>query len=270
MNEISPGRLWLLAWLLSTSQVFASVSAGDYRLGAADLLKITVFDHSELSVDARISESGNITFPLLGELAVVGLSTREVEQLLTSRLQDGNYVRQAQVSVLVTEYQSQKIAVMGHVLRPGQYALNTSNRVLDLIAQAGGIVTGAAGVAGLAGDEGILIRHDGTKVGIDLPAMFAGDPTQNLPVAAGDTIFIPSAPQFYVYGEVQRPGIYRLERYMTVSQAISAGGGLTPRGSEHRALVKRRDASGKERNVSVKAADFLRPDDVLLIRPSLF
>jgi polysaccharide export outer membrane protein len=242
----------------------------DYRLGASDLMRVNVFDHPELSIDARISESGKITFPLLGEIAVVGSSPRDVEQLLTHRLEEGGFVRQAQVLVLVTDYQSQKIAVIGQVLKPGQYALATANKVLDLLAQAGGLVNGPTGVAGAAGDEAALIRRDGSKVQIDLLALFSGDPRQNLPVAAGDTIFVPRAAQFYVYGEVQRPGIYRLEHNMTISRAISASGGLTPRGSEHRMLVKRPDAAGKERKISVQGPDPLQPEDILLIKQSLF
>jgi polysaccharide export outer membrane protein len=81
---------------------------------------------------------------------------------------------------------------------------------------------------------------------------------------------VPRAPQFYVYGEVQRPGTYRLERNMTVSRAISASGGLTARGTERRAIVKRRDQQGEEHEVSVAGSDLLRPDDVLLIKESLF
>jgi polysaccharide export outer membrane protein len=82
---------------------------------------------------------------------------------------------------------------------------------------------------------------------------------------------VPRAPQFYIYGEVQRPGAYRLERNMTVSRAISAGGGLTPRGSERRTLVKRRDANGKEQTYSIKGSDDqLKADDVVFVRESLF
>jgi polysaccharide export outer membrane protein len=136
--------------------------------------------------------------------------------------------------------------------------------VLDLLAQAGGPV------GMVAGEQATLIHQDGSKVTIDLHALFEGDPTQNPVVTSGDTIYVPRAPQFYVYGEVQRPGFYRLERNMTVTQAISAGGGLTPKGSEHGLKVKRRDASGKEQEVSVKGPDLLQPDDVLSIRESWF
>jgi len=236
----------------------------DYRVGAGDLLRVNVFDHPELASDLRVSQSGNLTFPLLGQLAVAGKSPREIESALTQGLASGGFVRQPQVSVLVIDYQSQKISVMGQVTRPGQYALTASQHVLDLLAEAGGVVNM------IAADDATLIRHSGDRVPIDLVAMFAGDPRQNPEVAAGDTIYVPRAPQFYIYGEVQRPGVYRLERRMTVSQAISAGGGLTPKGSERRVIVKRRDAAGKERKMSVATSDVLEPDDVLMIKQGLF
>jgi polysaccharide export outer membrane protein len=85
-----------------------------------------------------------------------------------------------------------------------------------------------------------------------------------------DTIFVPKAPQFYVYGEVQRPGMYRLERGMTVSQAITAGGGLTPRGTERRAIVKRKQPDGTQNEVKVETTSQLEADDVLFIKESWF
>ena len=92
----------------------------------------------------------------------------------------------------------------------------------------------------------------------------------NYGVAGGETIFVPHAPQFYIYGQVQHPGQYRLMRYTTISQAISIGGGLMPRGTEHGAILKRMDSSGKEREYSVKRNDVLQPNDVLLIKASIF
>jgi polysaccharide export outer membrane protein len=238
--------------------------SGDYRIGEEDLIKINVFDHPELSVDARVSKSGNITFPLLGQLQVAGLTTRDMEQQLVTKLEAGAYVRNPQVSVLITEYQSQKISVMGQVARPGQYALAKENHVLDMLAQAGGVLNE------VAADQASLLRHDGTKQAIDLHSLFEGDPRQNPAVSAGDTIYVPKAPVFYVYGQVQRAGVYRLERNMTVYQAISAGGGLTPRGSEHFLKVKRRDSNGVVRNISVKMRDLLQPDDVLTVPEGWF
>jgi polysaccharide export outer membrane protein len=236
----------------------------DYRLGAGDLLKIVVFDHDELSVDARISQTGNITFPLVGQVPVAGLSTRDAELLLAQHLMDGGFVKQPQVSVLVSEYQSQKVSVMGQVTKAGQYPLDASKKVLDVLAMAGGVLNDTAA------DDATLVRADGNRVTIDLQKLFDGDPTMNLSVHDGDTVFVRHAPQFYIYGEVQHPGEYRLARNTTISQAISIGGGLTPRGTQRGAIIKRMDVQGKERKYSVGDEDVLQPNDVLLIKASLF
>jgi polysaccharide biosynthesis/export protein len=239
-------------------------AAGEYRLGAGDLLKINVYGYPDMSADVRVDEAGSISYAYVGQLAVGGRSARDVESLVAQKLTSGGFIRSPQVSVLVSDYRSQTVAVMGQVSRPGQYPLRKASSVIDLLAEAGGVVNT------MAADEATLLHADGSKLPIDLFALFDGDPTQNSPVTAGDTIYVPRASQFYVYGEVQRPGTYRLERNMTVSQAISAGGGLTPRGTDRRATVKRRNEQGKEVHITVKGSDLLRADDVLVIKESLF
>jgi polysaccharide export outer membrane protein len=242
----------------------AEAKPEDYRIGAGDLLRIVVFDHDELSVDVRVSQTGNITFPLVGQIPVAGLSTRDAELLLARRVTEGGFVRQPQISVFVSEYQSQKVAVMGQVTKPGQYPLDASKRVLDALALAGGVLNDTAA------EDATLVRADGSRVVIDLQRLFDGDPTLNLSVQDGDTVFVAHAPQFYIYGQVQHPGHYGLLRHTSISQAISIGGGLTPRGTQRGAIVKRVDAKGKEHKVSVKDEDVLQPNDVLMIKTSLF
>lgn len=248
----------LLLWSMS------ALANSDYRLGPQDLLRIAVFGSPELSSEARVSASGYITYPLVGQLAVAGRTPAQVEAMLSARLVEGGYVREPQVSVHVLEFRSQKVAVLGHVAKPGQYALQSASTLLDVIAEAGGLLNDEAG------DSATLISAGGAKTPIDLTALFSGDPAQNRPVAGGDTVYVPRAAQFYIYGEVQRPGRYKLERSMTVSRAISAGGGLTTRGSERRVVVKRRTADGKELQVKVRSADVLQPDDVLFVKEGFF
>ncbi len=268
-------RVSLVVCLWFTHTAWAAGMASDATVGPGDLLQIGVSGYPELSVNTRISSNGDITYPYVGSVAVKGMTTSQVESLLAKRLTEGAFVRQPQVTVLVIEVQSQLVAVMGQVNKPGQYPLQASHKVLDLLAQAGGVVQGAVGGlvvngTGVAGDDATLLRRDGTKVTVSLPGLFSGDPTQNPSVAGGDSIYVPRAPQFYVYGEVQRPGVYKLERNMTVSQAISAGGGLTDRGSERRIVVKRRDRDGTERQRKVHGGDLVQTDDVLLVKQSLF
>lgn len=242
----------------------ARAADSDYRLGSGDLLRVNVFGSPELSSEVRVSESGNITYPLIGQVPVAGKSPAQVEALLVSAFADGGYLKQPQVSVLVVEYRSQKVSVLGHVTKPGQYSLQSASRLLDVLAEAGGPINEQAA------DTATLMRKDGSKATVDLTALFSGDPAQNHVVNGGDTIYVPRAPQFYVYGEVQKPGMYKLERGMTVSRAISAGGGLTTRGSERRVVIKRKDKQGKEQLYSARGSDMLQADDVLMVKEGLF
>lgn len=256
---------WFPVWLwLLFGTGFASAAAEDYLLGPGDLLKVNVYGYDDLTAEVRISQTGFINYPLLGEVSVTGISPRGAATKIASKLVSGGFIREPKVDVLVLEYQSQKISVMGQVAKPGKYALSTASTVLDMLAEAGGLV------AALAGDQATLLRKNGSKVTIDLHALFEGNLDQNFAVSGGDTLFIPKAPQFYVYGEVQKPGMYRLERNMTVAQAITTGGGLTPRGTERRAVVKRRQEDGSQTEIRVDTTSPLLPDDVLFIKESWF
>jgi polysaccharide export outer membrane protein len=195
---------------------------------------------------------------------VAGLSPRDVETTLSQQLAAGHFIRQSQVTVLVVDYQSQRVTVMGVATNPGQYPLTGTRRVLNVLADAGGVVTATAG------NEVILIHGDGSRVQLDLTAMLNGDVAQNPIVQGGDIINVPKAPQFYIYGEVQKPGMYKLERNMTVLQAISEGGGLTRRGSERRVIAKRRDDHNNESQIHLRGTDLVKPDDVLLVKEGWF
>ena len=241
-----------------------ATAAEDYRLGPGDLLRIVVFDHDEMTLDARVSQSGNISFPLIGQVPLAGLSTHEAETLIAKRLSDGGFLSRPQVSILVSDFESQKVSVMGQVAKAGQFPIDSTKSVLDVLAMAGGLQNDTAG------NEATLVRADGTHADIDLERLFAGDPAMNLAVRDGDTVFVQPAAQFYVYGEVQHPGQYRLPARTTLSQAISIGGGLTPRGTQRGALIKRMDADGKEHQLPASDSEAIHPNDVLLIKPSWF
>jgi polysaccharide export outer membrane protein len=89
-------------------------------------------------------------------------------------------------------------------------------------------------------------------------------------VAGGDIIFVERAPRAYITGEVQRPGPFRIERAMTVQQAVSAGGGLTPRGTQRGLRITRKDASGVAHTIDVKNDDLVQVDDVITVKESWF
>src|SRR6188472_2059359 len=129
-------HLVMLASLLCSLFIKASWANGadDYRLGPGDLIRIAVFGVPEMSSEVRVAQSGEITVPLLGPVPVAGLSTVQVEQLFASKYAGGGFLKQPQLAVLVMEYQSQKISILGHVTKPGQYSLRASGHVLDVLA----------------------------------------------------------------------------------------------------------------------------------------
>jgi len=236
-------------------------------LGPGDLLKISVYGSPDLTLETRVSDAGSISYPLVGQVAVGGLSVVQAEKKIASQLEAGGYVKKPQVNIVVTAVQSQLVSVMGQVNRPGRFPLDGKRSVMDLLATAGGI-------AADGGDTVSLIRkRDGkiTREEIDVIDMVrGGELSKDYQLAGGDMIYVERAPKFYIYGEVQRPGSFRLERGMNVTQALSAGGGLSPRGTERGLVIKRRDAQGKIQMISAKGGDPVQVDDVVYVKESWF
>lgn len=244
-----------------------SAEAADVALGRGDVLKITVFGSPELTLETKVADSGKISYPLLGEVGVEGLAPSDAERKIAAALETGGFVRHPQVNIFVTSYQSQQISVLGLVSRPGRYPVDGRRTLIDMLALAGGITSDG-------GDAAFLIRtRDGktTKEAIDLTDMMhSADLQANVELQGGDIIYVERVPRFYIYGEVQRPGVYRLEKNMTVIQALSAGGGLNPRGTERSMRIKRMSDQGRLDILPASHGDVLHPDDVVYVQESLF
>lgn len=264
MKTFYARALALLLCLVLLPRAYGAEAGEDYRLGAGDIIKVSVYEYPDLTTEMRVGEGGTISFPLIGEVQVVGLTPIEAERLIRQKLTDGGFIQQPNVTVLVEQFKSQEVRVLGVVNKPGTYPLEKPSTVLDALALAGGLMPG------LAGDSASLVRDGGEKIAVDLYALLEGDLSHNHPIKTGDTLIVPKAPQFYIYGEVLRPGIYKLEHGMTMSRAISTGGGLTPKGTEWWPVVKRRSPDGKEEEIDVEGDDLLQADDVVYIRESWF
>lgn len=257
--------MWMVAALLSV--LAGGAAAADIVLGTGDMIKASVYGNPDLATEARVSEAGTIGFPLLGSVSVGGLTIPAAERKIGGLLESGGFLRNAQVSILVTVLQSQQISVLGQVNRPGRYPVDGKRSVMDMLALAGGM-------NGDGGDTISLIRRrDGavTRDVIDVGQMMrSGDLKGDYDLAPNDVIYVERAPRFYIYGEVRHPGAFRLERGMTVLQALSVGGGLTPRGTERGMRIKRRDENGKLQIINARHDDVLRIDDIVYVKESLF
>ena len=261
----------VFAQTVSSPQPSAAVSVPrnqDYRLGAGDTIGVQVYQNPDLSVDARVSESGVISYPLVGSVQVGGLTISEAEKKIGDALRIGEFIKRPQVNIVLRQVRGNQVAVLGQVSRPGRFPLETFNtRVSDMLAAAGG--------ATVTGDDVLIItgQREGKpfrKV-IDIPGLFLNAKSEDdILLAGGDTLFVNKASMFYIYGEAQRPGPYRIERGMTVMQALAQGGGPTVRGSQNRLILNRRDATGNVVETVPKLTDPVRAEDVLYVRESLF
>ncbi|MBU1363496.1 MAG: polysaccharide export protein EpsE [Gammaproteobacteria bacterium] len=262
----------LLGVLLTFGLIAGAQAQGkpvDYRLGAGDAIKISVFQSPDLTVETRVAESGSITYPLIGAVHLGGLSIAEAELAIANKLRDGGFVQKPQVNILLMQFKGNQVSILGMVNRPGRYPIETGNtRLTDMLATAGGAIpTGGADVIILSGvRDGKTFRRE-----IDIPAMLlSGDTDLDVPVAGGDIIYVHRAPVFYIYGEVQRGGSYRLERNMTVLQGLAQSAGLTVRGTERGLRIHRRGPDGKVQIISPEKSDLIQADDVLYVQESFF
>ena len=256
-------HLLLAATLFLTTTVVFAQAKPDYPLGAGDALRVQVFQNPDLTIETRVSENGSITYPLIGSVDLGGLSIAAAEKKIADALQKGGFIRQPQVNIVLIQIRGNQVSVLGQVNRPGRFPLETVNtRLSDMLASAGGTT--------LAGDDMVVItgQRNGAffrKV-VDLPSIYLGArPDEDIVLLGGDTLFVHRAPVFYIYGEAQRPGAFRVERDMTVMQALAQGGGPTARGSEKKLRLHRKNASGGIEQTVPNLSDPVRAEDVFYV-----
>jgi len=262
-------RLWRSVLMVCALLVAAPAwsADNDYRMGTGDVVRITVYGNPDLTTEARVGEDGGITFPLVGAVKVAGQTPAAAEKEISTRLAKGGFIVDPNVNLNIVQYRGQQISVLGRVNRPGKYTLEKVSRVSDSLALAGGIIVDAA-------DTVTLVRTRDGKTeyrDIDVIALFKpGGEAGNELVQDGDIINVPRQPMFYIYGEVQRPGAFRLEQNMSLVQALSLGGGVTARGTQKGIRILRRDANGGMQELEARLADPVKKDDVIYVKESLF
>ena len=133
MKKLLIGSVIVLALFMSE---FAFTQ--DYIVGEGDVLRITVYDHDDLTTTARVSGDGMINFPLIGQVNVKGLTLSQITKQISALLADG-YIVNPQVNIFIQEFRSKKAFIMGEVNRPGLYVLAGQTTFLALLSQAGGL-----------------------------------------------------------------------------------------------------------------------------------
>ena len=125
---------------LSTTPSVSSPARPEYKLAAGDAIKVQVYQNPDLTVEARVSESGSISYPLVGSITVGGMSIGQAERAIAAALEQGQILKQPQVNIVLLQVRGNQVSVLGQVQRPGRFPLETTTmRVSDVLALAGGV-----------------------------------------------------------------------------------------------------------------------------------
>ena len=270
-----------LALLVAQSAAPAqrSTPSAAYLVGPNDVLGVKVLGEPELSTQYTVDADGTITFPFLQRVPVAGKTVAEIEYALRKGL-DPDWIKNAQVSVVITSYRSRAIYVIGEVRNPAKYTIEGQTTLLEVIAQAGSFTSNAAqNIIVTRYKEGLTGVVAGTPVApgdprgaeilrVNRDELSEGKLQANIILQDGDTIFVPAAEKFYVMGMVKTPGQYVLQPGMTVRQAISMAGGLNERGSDRRIKIIRK-VNNKDVEIDAQLSDPIRAGDTVRVAQRL-
>lgn len=242
--------------------------AQDYIIGEGDVLKITVYDHDDLTTTVRVSGDGFIVLPLIGQIDVKKKTISQITAKISSLLADG-YVINPQVTIFIQEFKSKKAFIMGEVNKPGLYVLPGQTTFLALLSEAGGLNKDA-------GDKAIIKRKANPTaneriISIDLNDLIEkGDTSLDILILDGDSVYVTKAGVFYVTGEVKTPAAYKREEGTTVIKAITMAGGFSDKASKSRVRIVRKINGKEEVLEKVKMDEPVLPDDVIIVPESFF
>ena len=281
--------IWIILTLglLLNSPVFSF--SQDYRIGTEDLLSISFWQQPDLNSTLKVRQDGKISLPVIGEITVAGLTAAELSKKIVEKISFYNKSI-SQATVVIVEFNSQKVFVQGQVNRPGKYSFESIPNLWEVITEAGGPAEGADLSA-------VKIIRGGDEAGKTLRVNLAlalekGDFTKLPKLKLGDTVEIPRsilsfgtergspAPSFtgrnvyYIYGQVTRPGVFPLEAEVDLLDAIVLAGGPTPNANMKKVKVLIKGATYSS-VVEINLEDFsskgkpsrllIHPEDTIVI-----
>ena len=239
----------------------AATAQGDgYSICVGDVVDVGVLGRPDYQARVQVQVDGTIQLPLINDIAAANRTVLQLRNDIKTKLIAGGFFTDtAAVAVNVTSFASRYVTVLGEVGTPGLVPIDRTYRLSEIIARVGGVRPDAS-------DDIILTRAEGASTTLNLVQVATGNDAQNPIVNAGDRIFIAIAPQFYIYGQVNSPGSYRIDRGMSLRMALARGGGLTAQGSERRVKVIR---GGVElRGVDPNAP--IQPGDTIVVGERFF
>jgi polysaccharide export outer membrane protein len=225
----------------------------DYIVGEGDLLQISVFEAQDLKREARVGARGTITLPLLGAVEIKGLTVREAEERIENAYRQ-KYLQDPHVNIFVKEQHGSKITVLGAIKNPGTYDLFARQRLLDVLATAGGLSDKAGWTVQVRRSSPDPNRPETFLIDLD-QLVSKGKAELNVEIRGRDVIFIPEGGIVYVDGAVRRPGSYAVKQGMTVQQSIVAAGGFATIADEGNIKLVRYAGEGERQVLQLSMRD---------------
>lgn len=245
----------------------------ELRLGAGDLIELSVYNVPELSTKTRVGNNGDVYLPLVDYVHIGGLTQQEAQALLEKRYADGGYLKDPHITLFVDEYASQGASLLGEVSKPGVYPVLGQQRLLDLVSSAGGFTDKAGRVVT------ITHRDDPDKpTTVTLSKNPSENKESNVQVYPGDTITVHRADIVYVVGEVGKPSGFLMDSgSLTVLQAVALAGGVNRNAKLDGTRIIRKTPEGNmtetpvalKKILAAKSPDLpLHADDILFVPTS--
>jgi polysaccharide export outer membrane protein len=238
--------------------VLPAVAPAGYRIGADDVIDVDVLGQTDFKTRARVRTDGTVTLPYLGIVPVAGETAITLADKLGAQLKAGGYYAKPVVSVEIVGFVSNYVIVLGEIGSAGMQPVDRGYRLSEIIARAGGLRATAA-------EEVTLTHPDGVTKKYVFEKLATGGPDDDPVVKAGDKVFVPAAEQFYIYGQINQPGVYAIRSDMTLRRALGRGGGVTASGSVKKVKVYR---DGEERKM--KLDELLKSGDVIVVGERAF
>ena len=242
----------------------------DLILGSGDLVEVNLYGMPDFKTDVRINSAGEISVPLLGTVAVDGLSVAKAETVIAQQLKQKGLFNDPHITIFVKDYATQGITVLGEVQKPGIYPLLGPRSLSDVISTAGGTTP-------KAGREVVITHRNDTQhpLRVPIPSGGADSAENNTAIRPGDTVVVSRAGIVYVVGDVHLPGGFVMEngKDLTVLQAIALAQGTNPNAALNSARLIRKTPEGPQeiplslkKILSAKAPDMpLQADDIVFV-----
>lgn len=230
-----------------------TVSLADgYVLGAGDVMEVSLLGRDDYRARVQVQTDGTIQLPFLDSIPAGNKTVLQLREDIAGRLKRGGFFKAPLVSITIATYTSRYVVVLGEVATPGVVPIDRAYRASEILARVGGVKPSASEILSIR-------RANGQDLQLQIERIAMGSAVDDPVVEPGDKIYVAPAPTFYIYGQVNAPGTFKVAPGMTLRMALAQGGGLSDRGSEKRIKVFRggQPVSGKGLDVPIQGGDVI-------------